>query len=65
MTPARKKALEWVADNSVLPPCTTRDDAPRTQEVNWLIKEGLVDAPMPYVGHLTNAGRRALNGDSK
>lgn len=70
MTPARKKALEWFADNDgvdawdiIVRPI---EGAPSPDTYDGLVSQGyIVRDDCSDECFLTDAGRRALNGDSK
>lgn len=69
MTPARKKALQWLYDQGEIECKIARSNMPMTiRMVRMMLRDGHLDAyktRKKYVYHLTDAGRRALNGDSK
>jgi len=69
MTPARKKALEYFDMNREVGCKIADESGPATPKmIGILMREGLLEtykAKRTPVYNLTDAGRRALNGDSK
>jgi len=68
MTPARKKALEWFHDRGEASNREVTDYGPRKPMLSRMFKDGQIHTyTLNGVYHiaLTDAGRRALNGDSK
>ena len=64
MTPARKAALQWFHDRGAVDMRTSYPDEPTGTMLIYMIADGQLDGVAGFYT-LTDAGRRALNGDTK